>query len=401
MRSDNPFTPGFGAPPEMFFGRRSYLDLLEHAMDDPHDRYRIFFLEGTRGSGKTVLLHRLAEVAGRSGWYACEMNSLHAARELGQDLEEANRRTKGLRASLNPKITIPGVGSASLGKLENEKTIAQPESTLSRSLVSFLERKSRWKGVLIVIDEAQKLAEQDAQEICVAVQSARMRGLPIMLVLAGLPGTKALISGYPGCTFMRRAPRFVLETLLKDETLEALGTSFELVPEIELSCETLEDLAHFTQGHPYLIQLIGDSLYRLVEELYGELIDREGAVVEPSTGDVAFAKERAYEAYREDVLDPVLSALRNGSLAYLKAIVETMGGDGVMTSGSEIAAAMGKGSARDISYTRQRLIDLCILEDLGRGKLGFVIPYIPRYLSEEDYQRTFAVSREGRWLKEV
>ena len=46
MHSGNPFTSGFGAPPEMLFGRRSYLDLLECAVDDPHDHYRIFFLEG-------------------------------------------------------------------------------------------------------------------------------------------------------------------------------------------------------------------------------------------------------------------------------------------------------------------------------------------------------------------
>lgn len=401
MRSDNPFTPGFGAPPEMFFGRRSYLELLKHAMDDPHDRYRIFFLEGTRGSGKTVLLHQLADEARHHDWYVCEMNSLHAAAELGQDLEAAGRRTRGIRASFSPKITIPGVGTASIGEIGNDTVPKKPTTLLSRSLVGFLERRSRWKGVLIAIDEAQKLSEEDAQEICVAVQSARMRGLPIMLVLAGLPGTKNLISNYPGCTFMRRAPRLVLETLLRDETIEALRSSFDKVPEISLSEETLMSLAHFTQGHPYLVQLVGDSLYRLVQELYGELIDRQGAVVEPAEGNLAFAKENAYETYREDVLEPVLSPIRNGTIDYLRALVGTMDEDGVMTSGAHVAEAMGKTGAKATSYSRQRLIDLCILEDLGRGKLGFVIPYIPRYLSDENYQRSFTVSREGRWSKEV
>ena len=116
--------------------------------------------------------------------------------------------------------------------------------------------------------------------------------------------------------------------------------------------------------------------------------------------EIGAAEALSYELYRENMLKPVVDPLGAKTISHLVALAETMDEEGVMANGASVAQAMGKQGTRETSEYRRSLIDKCILEDLGRGKLGFVIPYIPRYLRERE--ETARVSdRAGKWKREM
>ena len=398
MRSANPFSPAFGAAPACFFGRKEYLELVERAMANPNDLHRVFFLVGTRGAGKTVLLHRMAEMARDKGWLAYEMHSSHAARELYDNLIE-NVRGRRTRVVVSPKVELPGGVSASVLEAAHERgDSASP--LLAKTLIERCSALGKHGGIFIAIDEAQKLDREDAVEICVAVQSARVQGLPVMLVMTGLPETKEKIARYDGVTFMRRARRVVLGPLTKTETREAFAKSFAMVPEIEMPREHIESLAHFTQGHPYLMQLVGHYVYENINLLYGLSLESGVQSITPTEDELGVAKEQAYWTYREDVLRPILMPLSDGVRAYLEAIVSSMDATGVMASGGDIARVLGKASAGDVSYYRERVIELCLVKSGGTGKLRFLLPYIPRALRDEEPSLPQA-DPEDEWEMEV
>lgn len=400
MKSPNPFSPGFSAPPSAFFGRTDYLDRVRSSLGDRLDPNRCFFMEGTRGSGKTVLLHQLGTMTRELGWFALTMNSLHATAELLEVLSDEFGVRQSLRASLEPTLMIPGLGSASVGEVRAETKGDRAVPLLTTTVVRALQKKSRWKGLFVGIDEGQRLEERDAVEICSAFQEARSLGLPMVLVIAGLPGTQDRITSFPNCTFMKRAPRMVLEPFSVDETLGALDALFAKVPEIELTEGALYELGHFTQGHPYLVQLVGYHLYEVVDRAHAEELAGSKGRVRPTGNEIRAAESLAYELYRENILKPVVDPLGEKTVAYLAALVETMDEDGIMANDASVAKAIGKRDTRETSEYRRSLINKCILEDLGRGKLGFVIPYIPRYLREQA-QTTRIADRTGKWKREL
>ncbi len=400
MKSPNPFSPGFSAPPSAFFGRTDYLDRVRSSLGDRLDPNRCFFVEGTRGSGKTVLLHQLGTMTRERGWFALTMNSLHATAELLEVLSEEFGVHQTLRASLKPTLTIPGLGNASVGEVRAETKGDHATPLLTTTVTRALRKKSRWKGLFIGIDEGQRLDEHDAVEICSAFQEARSQGLPMVLVIAGLPGTHERIGAFPNCTFVKRAPRMVLEPFSVDETLGALASLFAKVPEIELTQDALFELGHFTQGHPYLVQLVGYHLYEVVDRAHAEELAGSKGRVRPTENEIRAAEALAYELYRENILKPVVDPLGAKTIAYLAALAETMDEDGVMANDASVAKAIGKQGTRQTAEYRRSLIDKCLLEDLGRGKLGFVIPYIPRYLRERA-ETMRVVDRTGKWKREM
>jgi hypothetical protein len=92
-------------------------------------------------------------------------------------------------------------------------------------------------------------------------------------------------------------------TMKKSETITFLAQTFARVPEIALASAQVSRLGAFSCGHPYLLQLLGDHLYRLVEEEFSPLA---GEVVSVPDWVVDRAERRSLVEYKENVLDDVL-----------------------------------------------------------------------------------------------
>ena len=177
---DNPFSPSFSIRPERFYGRAYELGIMRAALGNPDSPNRFLFLTGTRGCGKTSLLHQFALLAKREMKWSVLETTYRDCLEVLRDYAGAHHSTrKG--ASLNPSISVAGVSVSAL-EVSREKT--EPLGAhLAQSLVDKLSRKSRKKGLMVIIDEVQKIAEPSAggtcrsgaSEVFLAVPSAGFR----------------------------------------------------------------------------------------------------------------------------------------------------------------------------------------------------------------------------------
>lgn len=215
----------------------------------------------------------------------------------------------------------------------------------------------------------------DAENLCAAVQLALRKGLPIMLVLAGLPGAKERVASYPGCTFMQRTFDMRIGSMQVDETLDAFDTAFKMMPECRMSDDALWESGLFSQGYPYLMQLVG---YYAVERAFEGRAARKAAI---DADLVRSVEPTALAAYRENVLAPILSGLSARQSSYLRAMCEVADEHGRVGTG-EVARRLGM-TQQQLSSYRRRLIDRRLIEPDGHGYARFTLPHIDAYYTAD------------------
>lgn len=366
VRDGNPFSPDFGTPPE-FFGRQRYLDLVSVALTPGRRADRVLLIEGVRGSGKTALLGRFRQLGEELGWDAVYITSTNATAELSWDISHLD----AWRSISSAGLTVAGFGAS----IAVERT---PDSTrsLRQILLEHLDRSRQ--GLLILIDEMQKIEKDDAQSICDALNAARESGFDVALVMAGLPRTLRRLETFEKCTYMIRARHLFLSPLSVSETRQAVEAAFGESAGLLVTADLRESIVAFSSGHPYLIQLVGSELWDLAFRIGGT----DGGAVTVTREMLDEAEESAYAEYAKNVLRLVFGRLGEGTIAYLNTIVATMDEHGVMRSDASIAHSLGKEDYRSIANYRVRMIEAGVLRGVAKGRVKFRIPHVPRYLAE-------------------
>ncbi len=375
----NPFTPAFGGKPSHFFGRTEELSLMRSSLREDNSPHRAVFLTGTRGCGKTTLLERLSAIAGHYGWRCIDVHSAHASEAIVRQLVRASTHTE--ECSLSPS----GAGF-SLGSTSVSDTRTYDELDLSELLLAACKAMPSGKGIFISVDEAQKIPEDDMENLCAAYQMSLRKGMATVLVLAGLPGSKEAISSYAGCTFMQRAPEVKLSSLLVRETYEAFERMLADAAGCTHGPEVVTALSEASKGHPYLMQLLG---YYLVER---EAEQGGGKAVELHAETVGRVLPIAFQDYRSNVLEPSLARLGDGTIRYLEALGSLLD-DQRRASTSAIARTLGK-TEQQCSPYRQRLIDRRIIVASGWGYVSYGLPYLDWYFE----QAREPVPRADTWV---
>ena len=279
----NPFKPGAGHQPPHLAGRqaekREFLRLLKQ-----NTILENMVLTGLRGVGKTVLLETLKPLASEKNWMW-----------VGADLSESASLTEEsiatrLCTDLSP-ITATVIVSRKrvfpIGFAGSEETL---ETTLNYAglrriyshtpglaldkLKTVLE--SAWnalssergvRGIIFAYDEAQNLADHSEKEefplslLLDTFQSLQRKGLPLMLVLTGLPTLFPQL--VDARTFCERMFRVVfLESLSDAHSREAILRPFESMPNVPLLDESSVDtIISMSGGYPYFIQFICREVY--------------------------------------------------------------------------------------------------------------------------------------------
>ncbi len=208
-RTQNPFSPGAGAPPPELVGR----DLV---IEDAHILMRrikrkrpekSILLTGLRGVGKTVLLNEMERMARAEGYQTISIEA-HENKALGPliaphlwrllfELDRAagfgnrvKRALSVLRSFISAlKITIhdvtigldidPERGSADSGDLEID---------LPNLFVAIAEAaEERQSAIAILIDEIQYFSLKELGALIMAMHKIQQRQLPMILLGAGLP----------------------------------------------------------------------------------------------------------------------------------------------------------------------------------------------------------------------
>ena len=239
MAGSNPFNPSFGGKPQYFFGRRRELDIVSGALENPNSPYRALFFTGNRGCGKTALLERLSGLASEAGWLCVDVHSANASESIVRKLVGAS--TKTTERVAEPAIGFAGT-SVKAGSLRTTMTTSYDALDLSEVLLQASGSLKHHDGVFITVDEIQKIPEADMENLCAAVQMSMRKGMPVSLMLAGLPESKELVSAYKGCTFMKRVSDVRLDSLLVSETYDAFcqlmgGSSYQVEYAAEMGLE--------------------------------------------------------------------------------------------------------------------------------------------------------------------
>ena len=367
----NPFSPIFGGKPGVFFGRETILNLFDHAMLDIGSDNRAMFITGTRGSGKTALLEQLSIRAAAKKRKVIDLGPNDTLSQMIYTLAGYDEVTKTVNPQAN--ISILGIGGGI-----SAKSVSRTEHIGKENLQSLLlETCSKSKnGVLVTIDEVQKVPVEDISLICNAFQMASRKGMDIILAVAGLPYAYSRIIKNEGSTYLRRAVHEEIGLFDWDEANAALNKMFSGIKGLTVSESMIGKMNQVSYGHPYLMQLLG---YYLVLHINSQDPAKNHTV---SDKEVEEAVANAQSAYEQRALKPLMEELPHREKDYLIKMSECLDEDR-LASTSDIASGMGIPQNK-LSRVRGTLIDHGIIAAPERGKVMFCIPYLADYVKKEE-----------------
>jgi hypothetical protein len=356
----NPFTPSFGSEPLFLAGRSLMIDdVLEGLGNRPGDPNRSTLFVGPRGSGKTVLLAKVADMAQSQGWVAARVTAapgmaerlLERIRGAGEEFLTPTSKTQVTG------VTVHGIGVSRQGIPET--------STWGHRFTQLVEElNSRSVGLVIAVDEVSA-DSPDLVALAAEYQQMVTDKRDVALLMAGLPGKVSQLLRSDAASFLRRAFQRRLDLVTAQEAAEAIDRTLEASGRT-IERRALAAAAAATEGYPFLIQLVGYHLWRLAH-----------ASAAAGMRDV----ERAVLAARNDmdhmILETTIQELSKRDVEFLLAMAQ----DPIESSVRDIAARMGA-SASLVSKYRRRLLEQGVIGDLGRGRLRFELPMLRRYVAE-------------------
>ncbi len=357
----NPFKPTAGAEPPVLVGRErvieDFRDGIEEGVGAPG---RLMRITGLRGSGKTVLLTELGDIARENGWTVVDVSA------NGSLLDKVKRALR--QSSAHAEASV----EANFGFVTARAAVNKEEGPLDlrevlTTVVSELTEKGR--GLLITIDEVQDGDEDEFRELATTIQHLIRERLNIAFVFAGITtGVLNLING-KALTFLRRAKAEELASI----PIEEVATSFQKTfadSGFDADESVFEAMSSATHGYAYLIQLVGYGVFAQAK--------RHAAISKTvSVADAERGIERAYIDFSDAVLLPALDELPKRSIDFLLAMTEDEDKSGTGT----IAKRMGL-EAPQLTATRRLLIERQVIEAPSRGLVRFAIPRLREYLLE-------------------
>ena len=359
------FSPTFGYKPQYIVGRDEEISVsVEGLASAPGHRNRAVFLTGQRGMGKTVLLLELAERAKKMDFIPIRVT---AGEKMLDEIIEVIQ-ISGERYIKERKIPIKtitaGVFGFSIGFTFTEEIQKNYGFRTKLTLLCEVLTKHN-KGVLFLIDEIRASSEE-MREFATTYQHLVGDGMNIAVVMAGLPNAVSSVLNDDILTFLNRATKVKLNLLRISDVAACYYQALRDL-NIKFTAEMLDAAARSTRGYPYLLQLIGYSILRLLKgenELTQTLVD--------------IAVDNSIRILKEDVFLPCLNPLSAGDKSFLNA----MSIDNNESLVSEIRNRLNVDKSHVQTY-RRRLIESGVIHSPSRGRVAFSIPYLGQYLRSE------------------
>jgi Cdc6-like AAA superfamily ATPase len=358
---NNPFKPSFGDLPPELVGRNKIVRNVERALKgEISDPSRFVLLTGARGSGKTVMLGEISEIALQNGFITV---NLTASKNLTIDLFDIlQRRADHILTKKHRKIKSINLSKFGITYADETGVNIGFRARLEQMIE---EINNKGAGVLFTIDEIYKTAP-GLEELSTTFQHFKQEGRNVAVMLAGLPKNVSSIlsedNDIKNLTFLRRAEREYLGDL--DITDIAQSYRDILVPHYKIDDSLITKMAEATQGYAFLIQLVG----------YYVIAESDGKSITESTVDsgITIAKERlAHLVFESSLLD-----LSQKDREILNAIAE-LGVDDIETA--DIRKKLNI-TAQYLQTYKKRLIESGVIEEAGYGKVKIALPYLREYL---------------------
>lgn len=361
--SEYEFTPAFGNRPSKLVGRNYELSSILDGLDArPGSKDRAIVMLGQRGYGKTVLLWEIADKARERGFVVSTPTSVREGllERIVEKLQEDGQNILDGSQTRPSGIGIGALGfSASLQFSHDD----QAKSTEHR-LTTICRKLTKHKlGALVLVDELQANSAE-IRRLVGTYQELVGEGLDVALVLAGLPSCVSGTLNDRVLTFLNRARKYELAPLATGD-VDAFYLKAFRADGIKIERDLRRSAAVFTEGSPYLMQLVGHYLVSYA-------ID---GVVDSETYEEALQSAR--KEFINDVCATTVAGLSGGDMAYLKAM-ERLGGS---CRTSDVAAALGVTPDYGQQY-RRRLLDAGVIKAPRKGLVCFDVPFLADYLAQ-------------------
>lgn len=370
----NPYAPGAGTRPPVLAGRDPQLTevdrLLLRAARGYSDQPRLAV--GVRGVGKTVLLLALRDRARADGGIAVHAQARRdegVVRAVLRDLDFELRRIRSgrrlveraLAAIASVTVTVGAVTVAAkpraeagrpddlaVGLLEVFRAVAQVVASGDRSF-------------LLTIDELQELPRGEMSALLVAVQRATGEGLPIVTVVAGLPGAQTSAAAVESFA-ERMFAVWPLGPLSRQAATAALVEPARDAGGVGWDPAAVGVVVSASAGYPFYLQHFGARVWDVAGN------------TPISTADARLGIERAEHELAASLVAAQLGRLSARERRYVQALAQL--GAGTHSSGS-VAAEMGVATSQ-LGSLRQRLIRAGIVYSPRYGQVAFTLPLFDR-----------------------
>ena len=213
-----PYTPGFGRRPPVVAGRDALVDDLAGVLEagPGHPRFCRALL-GSRGTGKTVLLDLVGELAANKlGWVVLHVQALQEESLVAVLLERMpealrpwgrlGRGPEDLQAALSAGVDRGLASAGATPGRGRSVSVVSPAAALEETLSRVgAFAAAHGTGLLVTVDEAQATPAEDLSALARALQTVVARRLqPVAVLLGGLPSFRERLAG--AGTYASRLP---------------------------------------------------------------------------------------------------------------------------------------------------------------------------------------------------
>jgi hypothetical protein len=392
----NPFAPGAGTAPPELAGRDELLESvrISIARIRAGRASKSVLMVGLRGVGKTVLLDRMRDEAEAAGVHtvrieAPEGRSLPAilAPELRRALLRLSRTAQARDLATRALRALAGFATALKVKyddievgidLEPEPGLAD-NGDLEHDLQDLLEAvgaaaRAGGTAMAMFVDELQYVPEEELAALITALHRVAQRGLPVILVGAGLPQLRGRMGRAK--SYAERLFDFTEVGPLSPEAAERAVAKPIRDEGAEITSNALAMIVRTTQGYAYFLQEWGKHAW-------------DAAVLSPiDAADVDAAQATAIAELDAGFFGVRFDRLAPAEKRYLRAMAAL--GPGPHRSG-DIATELGR-KVTSLAPTRSALIGKGMAWSPAHGDTAFTVPlfdeFMRRIMPGDDWRQT-------------
>ncbi len=379
----NPFVPGAGSPPPEMAGRNEIISdariAIQRALAGRSNKSQI--LLGLRGTGKTVLLNRIEQLAeennhltsfieaqDRGDFLSLLYPQVYQALRKLSGIEEAKKYAYDAMRALKSfvgvfKISVgdvtlsvdPDMGTADSGNIESD---------LGDLFIRIGQAaQAAGSGWSLLVDEMQYLPKKHLAALIMAIHRTNQKQLPVMFFGAGLPQIAALSGNAK--SYAERLFSFPSVGALNQEAAR-LAIRLPIENEKEsISDDALDEIIKRTEGYPFFLQEWGYQAWNI-------------ATASPITVDnVKQASDVALHRLDQDFFRVRFDRLTPKEREYVKAMAKL--GKGPYRS-SDVAAQL-KEDVQALGPCRAKIIAKGMIYSQSYGDIAFTVPMFEDYLT--------------------
>jgi len=399
---ENPFRPGAGHPPPYLAGREREKQEFNKLLNQTVILENLV-LTGLRGVGKTVLLDSFKPIAISRGWLwtstdvseSVSVNEKNLAIRLITDLSSLTSSIKisakdltnigFVRANITTERHLDYQFLATV--FETTPGLVSDKLKAVLELVwSYVNRSHTARGIVLAYDEAQNLSDQANKEehplsiLLDVFQSIQKKGIPIMLVLTGLPTLfPKLVAAR---TFAERMFRVLTLTKLDERASgEAIKKPIaEKQCPVEFTEHGVTQIIQLSAGYPYFIQFICREAFDIIiqkVEMDSELDFQFDGIIRKLDSDF-FAGRWNKTTDRQRELLRVISKLANCDKEFTVHEIVEMSLDVPSKSFSN----------SHVNQLLKQLADAGLVYKTRFGNYSFAVPLLGQFINRHEKEKT-------------